>query len=85
MASILLPLGRVAPLTVPALLLAGAVAAETPDASSVRPKSRQPTPHSVQKQDLPTNADTSQSAADRNFRDMDWRLNRTLRSICAGC
>ncbi|WP_114947962.1 hypothetical protein [Microvirga calopogonii] len=85
MSSILLPLSRVAALTAPALLLASAVAAQTPGPVPVRPKSRQPTPPTVQKEDMPTNANSGQSEADRKFREMDRRLGRTLRSICAGC
>jgi hypothetical protein len=84
MASIFLPLIRLATLG-SAFLLAGAAVAQAPDQATGPTKLRQPTPQSVQQQEMPTNADKSRSEADRKVREMDRRLNRTLRSVCVGC
>jgi len=82
MASILLALHRLGVLGVPALLVAGAALAQ----ASSQPKTRQPTLQSVrQQEDVRTNANMSQSAENRKLREMDRRLNRTLRSVCVGC
>jgi hypothetical protein len=86
MASILLPLSRVAILAAPALLWAAGVVAQAPDRASDRPKLRQSTTQSVQQEDgQQANADKSTTEADRKVREMDRRLNRTLRSVCSGC
>jgi hypothetical protein len=86
MASILLPLSRVAILAAPALLWAVGVVAQVPDRASDRPKLRQPTTQSIQQEDGPqANSDKSRAAAERKVREMDRRLNRTLRSVCVGC
>jgi len=82
MASILLALHRLGVLGAPALLVAGAALAQ----ASSRSKTRQPTLQSVrQQEDVRTNANMSQSAENRKLREMDRRLNRTLRSVCVGC
>jgi hypothetical protein len=86
MASILLPLSRVATLAVPALLLVATVMAQAPDQTPDRPQLRQPTTQSPQHQDgQQATADKSRSTAERKVREMDRRLNRTLRSVCVGC
>jgi hypothetical protein len=86
MAFILSPLSRAATLAAPALLLAGAVLAQAPEQTPDRSRARQPTPQPVQQEDgVQTNQDKSETAADRKFREMDRRLNRTLRSVCVGC
>jgi len=88
MASVSLSLSRLAALAVPALLWVGAAVAQAPDLQSApdRPKLRQPTSSSVQQQEsLPADADKNRSEADRKVREMDRRLNRTLRSVCSGC
>jgi predicted lipid-binding transport protein (Tim44 family) len=73
----------------PVFLLAGAVLAQVPDLQAPQPdgrKPRQPVSQSAQQQDeLQASANKSQTAAERRFRDMDRRLNRTLRSVCSGC
>ncbi|MBB3018766.1 hypothetical protein FHR70_001820 [Microvirga lupini] len=85
MTSNLLSLSGVAPL-VAALLWAGGVLAQVPDQAPDRAKHRQSTPQSVErKENEQTNVDAVQAAADRKFREMDRRLNRTLRSVCVGC
>lgn len=83
-----LSLIRPTALAASALLVAGAAAAQAPDQQSSpdRLKLRQPTQSSVQQQeDLQASANKSQAEADRKFREMDRRLNRTLRSVCVGC
>lgn len=86
MASILLPLSRVAILAAPALLWAGGVVAQAPDRAPDRPKESRPTTQSVQQEGGPqANSDKSRAAAERKVREMDRRLNRTLRSVCVGC
>jgi hypothetical protein len=82
----LLPLSRFAVLAAPALLLAGAAVAQAPDQEPDRPKLRQPTPQTVQQQDdVQRTGDKNRAEADRKVREMDRRLNRTLRSVCVGC
>lgn len=86
MASILLHLSRIATRAAPALLLAGTALAQVSDQAPDRTRLRQPTPESVQQQeDMRTNADKNRMEADRKIREMDRRLNRTLRSVCVGC
>jgi|UPI0004B3EF8C TolA-binding protein len=72
-----------------ALLLGSAAWAQTPDQPSSAPdrtKLRQPTPSSVQQQaDTQDAAEKSQTEIDRKLREMDRRLDRTLRSVCSGC
>lgn len=71
------------------VLLAGAAWAQAPGQPLSQPertKLRQPTHSSVQQKDVPqTQADKGGSEADRKVREMDRRLNRTLRSVCIGC
>jgi hypothetical protein len=73
----------------PVFLLAGSVLAQAPDSQAPQSegrKPRQPIAQSVQQQNDPqASADKIQAAADRRFRDMDRRLNRTLRTVCNGC
>jgi hypothetical protein len=70
-------------------LVAGAAWAQVPDqpsSSPERPKLRQPTQSSIQQQDdVQPNAVKSREEADRKLREMDRRLNRTLRSVCGRC
>ena len=73
---------------IPVVLLAGAILAQAPGLQAPQPdgrKPRQPTSQSVQQEDLQASGSKSQMAADRRGRDMDRRLNRTLRSVCSGC
>ena len=54
--------------------------------AAYQPRLRQPTPQSVQQQeDLQASADKIRAETDRKMREMDRRLNRTLRSVCVGC
>ena len=73
----------------PVFLLAGAVLAQAPDPQAPQPdgrKPRQPTSQSVQQQDdVQRTGDKNRAEADRKVREMDRRLNRTLRSVCVGC
>ena len=88
MTSIPLSLSRLTALAVPALLWVGTAVAQAPDQkySPDRPTLRQPTLSSVQQQEgLQANADKTNSEANRKMREMDRRLNRTLRSVCSGC
>ena len=86
--SLFLP-GRRANIAAPVFLLAGAIFAQAPSVQAPQPdgrKHRQPTSQSVQQQEDPqASANKSQAAAGRRVRDMDRRLNRTLRSVCSGC
>jgi hypothetical protein len=70
-------------------LVAGAAWAQVPDqpsSSPERPELRQPTPSSIQQQEgVQPNTDKSREEADRKLREMDRRLNRTLRSVCSRC
>jgi hypothetical protein len=60
--------------------------AQAPDQAPGRQKLRQPTPQSVQQQEVAKgDADTKTTEADRKVQEMDRRLKRTLRSICNGC
>lgn len=45
---------------------------------------RRPIPSSVQ-EDLQTSSDKSRAESDKKLREMDRRLDRTLRSVCSGC
>ena len=87
MTSIPLSLCRPIALSVPALLWVGTALAQAPDQRSSPdwPTLRQPTLSSVQQEGLPADADKNRSEADRKVREMDRRLNRTLRSVCSGC
>ncbi len=88
MTSIPLSLSRLTALAVPALLWVGTAVAQAPkqQSSPDRVKLRQPTQSSVQQREgLQAGADKSRSEADRKVREMDRRLNRTLRSVCSGC
>jgi hypothetical protein len=70
-------------------LVAGAAWAQVPDQPSSSPERqelRQPTPSSIQQQEgVQPNTDKSREEADRKLREMDRRLNRTLRSVCSRC
>ena len=72
-----------------ALLLGSGAWAQAPDqepSPPSQPRLRQPTPQSVQQQeDLQASADKIRAETDRKMREMDRRLNRTLRSVCVGC
>ena len=88
MTSVPLSLRRLIALAVPVLLWAGATVAQAPDQQSSFDRStlRQPTLSSVQQQEgLQADADKTKSEANRKMREMDRRLNRTLRSVCSGC
>ena len=89
MTFILFAPGWRASIAAPVFLLAGAVLAQAPDLQAPQPDGRKPqrlTSQSLQQQeDLQASANKSQAEADRRFRDMDRRLNRTLRSVCSGC
>jgi hypothetical protein len=88
MASNLLCLQRCVGVAAAALVLASAAWAQAPDQqpSSSEAKVRQPTLSSIQRQDNgQTNTDKSRAEANRKVREMDRRLNRTLRSVCSGC
>ena len=72
-------------LAISTLVLVGAAQAQPADRGATPvdpPMLRQPTLRSVQKQEVAQNDAT---AADRKLREMDRRMNRTLRSICRGC
>jgi hypothetical protein len=59
-----------------------------PRISSLRPLTRERPVilSSIQRQDDgQTDADKSRMETDRKVREMDRRLNRTLRSVCSGC
>jgi hypothetical protein len=88
MTSIHLSLSGLIALSVSTLLLVGTAVGQAPDqpSSPERSKVRQQTLSSVQQQDgLQADAGKSRSDADRKVREMDRRLNRTLRSVCSGC
>jgi hypothetical protein len=89
MASNFLCLQRRVGVAAAALLLASAAWAQAPHqqpSSSDAPKVRQPTLSSIQRQDDgQTDADKLRMETDRKVREMDRRLNRTLRSVCSGC
>jgi hypothetical protein len=62
--------------------------AQAPDqrSSPDRPRLQQPTLPPVQQQEDPqAGADKNRSEVDKKVREMDRRLNRTLRSVCSGC
>ncbi len=71
------------------LLLESGAWAQAPDQKPSPPhqlRLRQPTSQSVQQpEDLQETSDKSQSAADRKFREIERRLNRTMRSVCVSC
>ena len=72
-------------LAISTLVLIGAAQAQPAGQESTPahpPMLRQPTLRSVQKQEIAQNNATE---ADRKLREMDRRMNRTLRSICRGC
>ena len=82
MSSRLLSLRGCVGVAIIALLLGSGARAQAPD----QPRLRQPTPQSVQQQeDLQASADKIRAETDRKMREMDRRLNRTLRSVCVGC
>ncbi|MBD2748606.1 hypothetical protein IC232_18075 [Microvirga sp. BT688] len=88
MTSIYLSLSGLAALSVSTLLVVGTAVAQVPDRQSSpdRSKVRQQTLSPVQQQvGLQADARKSSSDADRKVREMDRRLNRTLRSVCSGC
>ena len=83
------PPGRRARIAAPVFLLAGTILAQAQGLEAPQPdgrKPRQPTSQAVQQQEDPqASANKNQAVADRRVRDMDRRLNRTLRSVCSGC
>ncbi|GEO13775.1 hypothetical protein MAE02_14710 [Microvirga aerophila] len=88
MTPIPLSLSRLIALSIQALFWVGTAVAQAPDQQSPpnRPTLRQPTLSSVQQQEgLQAGADQSRSEADRKMREMERRLNRTLRSVCSVC
>ena len=88
MTSILSSLSRLIAVVIPTLLWVGTAVAQAPDRQSSpdRPTPRQPSLSSVQQQEgLQASADKTKSQANRKMREMDRRLNRTLRSVCSGC
>lgn len=67
-------------------LMSGIALAQAQDAQSSPLKPRQPTRMSVEKlEEQQAAQDKSKSQLDRKVREMDRRLNRTMRSVCVGC
>jgi hypothetical protein len=89
MTSTLSSLRRCIALAMIVLLLGGAAWAQAPNRETLSPdmpKLRQPSPSSVQQQeDAQATRDKGREDDDSRIREMDRRLNRTLRSVCSGC
>ncbi|SCX82321.1 hypothetical protein [Microvirga guangxiensis] len=66
-------------------LLAGGVMAQAPDLQTPQSQGQKPRQSVQQQKDPQSSASKTQAEADRRFREMDRRLNRTLRSVCNGC
>lgn len=67
-------------------LVSGAVQAQAPTSPPLDIKQRQPTPTSVQQLEQPQDTqDKNRTALEKKVREMDRRLNRTMRSVCVGC
>ena len=70
-----------------AIFLGGAALAQAPESAPPdRPILRQPASSAVEQPGGPqTTEDKMRAEADKKMREMDRRLNRTLRSVCSGC
>lgn len=85
------PLARIrhAGIAAPAILLVGAVLAQTSERSSGGSRPDQSTVQGGRNQanqaEVRAGGDKSAGDADKKFRDLDRRMGRTMRSVCGGC
>jgi len=78
--------GRRTGILVTIFLLSGAVLAQVSAQETEKAKLRQlSSPSAQQQENIQTTADRGRADADKRFREMDRKLNRTMRSVCVGC